>query len=153
MTKFISTELVRFMSQIQGQSQNLTLNQNQGQNLILNSGFSTLYCSCFKQIDGCFLDRLPADIGHFADFEQVKNSHFSGFGQSLSKSENGSFADSGEVKKNKQSYNKTPVGETGCLRTFGLLPRATGTPSWLVRPVKVSTSSELYPDTRLFFFI
>ena len=28
----------------------------------------------------------------------------------------------------------------------------TGTPLWLVRPVKVSTSSKLYPDTRLLFF-
>ena len=28
----------------------------------------------------------------------------------------------------------------------------TGTPLWLLRPVKVSTSSKLYPDTRLFFF-
>ena len=29
---------------------------------------------------------------------------------------------------------------------FGLLIHVTGTPTWLVRPVKVSTSSELYPD-------
>ena len=28
----------------------------------------------------------------------------------------------------------------------------TGTPLWLLRPVKVSTSSKLYPDTRLLFF-
>ena len=31
------------------------------------------------------------------------------------------------------------------------LPCVTGTPPWLLRTVKVSNSSELYPDTRLFF--
>ena len=37
--------------------------------------FSTLYCLCFKQIDGCFLDGLLADL------EQVKKkSHFADFG-------------------------------------------------------------------------
>ena len=30
-------------------------------------------------------------------------------------------------------------------------PHVTGTPPWLLRPVKVSTSSELYPNTWLFF--
>ena len=33
----------------------------------------------------------------------------------------------------------------------GLLPCVTGTSPWLLRPVKVSTSSELYPDALLFF--
>ena len=32
------------------------------------------------------------------------------------------------------------------------LPCVNGTPPWLLRPVKVSTSSKLYPDTRLFFY-
>ena len=32
-----------------------------------------------------------------------------------------------------------------------LLPYVTGTPSWLLRPMKASTSSELYPNTGLFF--
>ena len=31
------------------------------------------------------------------------------------------------------------------------LPCVTGTTPWFLRPVKVSTSSELYPNTRLFF--
>ena len=35
---------------------------------------------------------------------------------------------------------------------FRPLPRVTGTPPWLLRPMRVSTSSELYPDTRLFLF-
>ena len=34
---------------------------------------------------------------------------------------------------------------------FRPLPRVTGTPPWLLRPMRVSTSFELYPDTRLFF--
>ena len=33
---------------------------------------------------------------------------------------------------------------------FGPLPHVTGTPPWLLRPKRVSTSSELYPDTWLF---
>ena len=35
---------------------------------------------------------------------------------------------------------------------FRSLPHVTGTPPWLLRPMRVSTSSELYPDTWLFFF-
>ena len=34
---------------------------------------------------------------------------------------------------------------------FTPLPHVTGTPPWLFRPMRVSTSSELYPDTWLFF--
>ena len=34
---------------------------------------------------------------------------------------------------------------------FRPLPRVTGIPPWLLRPMRVSTSSELYPDARLFF--
>ena len=34
---------------------------------------------------------------------------------------------------------------------FWLLPHVTSTSSWLLRPVRVSTSSELYLDARLFF--
>ena len=73
------------------------------------------------------------------DFEQViiKNSHFTDFEH---------------VKK---TNNKTPVGETGYLCIFFLfrpLPHVNGTPPWLLRPMRVSTSSELYPNTWLFFF-
>ena len=50
-----------------------------------------------------------------------------------------------------KNYNKTPLGETGCLSIFGPPPRFTCTLPWLLRLVKVSTSSELYPDMRLFF--
>ena len=35
---------------------------------------------------------------------------------------------------------------------FRPLPRVTGTPPWLLRPMRVSTSSELHLDTRLFLF-
>ena len=35
---------------------------------------------------------------------------------------------------------------------FWLLPNVTGTPSWLLRPARVFTSSELYPNIWLFFF-
>ena len=34
---------------------------------------------------------------------------------------------------------------------FWPLPHVTGTPPWLLRHVRVSTSSELYPNTWLFF--
>ena len=77
-----------------------------------------------------------SDPRYFADFEQVKifSSHLDDFEQ---------------VKK---TSNKTPVGETGSLCIF-FWPwsHVTGTPPWLLRPVKVSTSSELYPNTWLFF--
>ena len=49
--------------------------------------------------------------------------------------------------------NKTLLIETGCLSIFGSPPCVTDTPPWLLRPVKVSTSSELYPDTRYFFWM
>ena len=48
--------------------------------------------------------------------------------------------------------NKTPIGETGCLSIFlRPLPWVNSTPPWLLKTMKVSTSSELYPNTRLFF--
>ena len=50
------------------------------------------------------------------------------------------------------SLCKTPLGETGSLCIFFWpWPHITGTPPWLLRPVRVSTSSELYPNTWLFF--
>ena len=72
----------------------------------------------------------------FGDFEQVKKSSY--------------FAAFEQVKK---TNSKTPVGETGCLCIFLFrpLPHVTGTPPWLLRPMRVSTSSELYPHTVLFF--
>ena len=63
-------------------------------------------------------------ISHFSDFEQVKKSY----------------------EQNSLGRNRMPIHF--CLRP---LPCVTGTPPWLPRPVKVSTSSELYPDTRLVF--
>ena len=61
----------------------------------------------------------------------------------MSKTKNvGYFANSGQVKNN--TDNKTPLGETGCLSNFV---------SPALRPMKVSTSSELYPDKRLFLFL
>ena len=36
---------------------------------------------------------------------------------------------------------------------FRPLPYVTSTPPWLLRPIRVSTSSELYPDTCLFFWM
>ena len=50
------------------------------------------------------------------------------------------------------NYNKALMGETECLRIFGPPPHVTRFPPWLLRSVKVSTSSELYPNTRLFLF-
>ena len=86
--------------------------------------------------------RMPASwievviSSHFADFKQVKNLIV--ILLTLGKSKN-------------QPYSKIPLEETGCLSIFGL-PPVTGTPPWLLR-LKVSTSSELYPDTlgSLFF--
>ena len=79
-------------------------------------------------------------ISHFADFEQfiIKISHFADFEQV------------------KQYYQQNSLGRTGCLGIFVFLrptPCVTGTPPWLLRPVKASTSSELYSDTRLFFLM
>ena len=57
------------------------------------------------------------------------------------------------LNKSSNTINKTPLGETRCLSIFFLrsLPCVTGTPPWLLRPMKASTSSELYPNTGLFF--
>ena len=53
----------------------------------------------------------------------------------------------------KKPNNKTPLGETGCIDISFLrpLPCVTCAPPWLLRPMRVSTSSELYPDTWLSF--
>ena len=61
------------------------------------------------------------------------------------------MTDFGEVKN--KIDNKTPLRETGCLSIFWPPPGITGTPCWLLRSVKVSTSSELYPSRKLLFFI
>ena len=55
------------------------------------------------------------------------------------------------LNKNKNKH-KTPLGETGYLGIFlRPLPCVTGTPPQLLRSVRVSTSSELYPDTGFFW--
>ena len=76
-------------------------------------------------------------ISHFADFEQViiKISHFADFEQV------------------KQYYQQNSLGRNRMPRHFFLRPPpcVTSTPPWLLRPVKASTSSELYPNTRLCF--
>ena len=43
-------------------------------------------------------------------------------------------------------YKLNSLGKTGCLSNFlGLFFHATGTSSWLLRPIMVSISSGLYP--------
>ena len=77
-------------------------------------------------------------FSHFADFEQViiKISHFADFEQVIIK----------------LVINKTPLGETRYRGIFFLrpLPCVTRTPTQLLRPVRVSTGSELYPNTGFF---
>ena len=70
---------------------------------------------------------------HFADFEQViiKISHFADF----------------EQEQNSLGRNRIP---RHFLRP---LPCVTGTPPQLLRPVRVSTGSELYPDTGFLEFL
>ena len=51
----------------------------------------------------------------------------------------------------KTTLQQNSLGRNWMPRHFGPPPRVTGTPPWLLRLVKDSTSSELYPDTRLFF--
>ena len=82
-------------------------------------------------------------ISHFADFEQViiKISHFADFEQVIIKISY--FADF-EQEQNSLGRNRIP-------RNFlGPLPCVTGPPPQLLRPVRVSTGSELYPDTEFF---
>ena len=50
------------------------------------------------------------------------------------------------------SLGKSPLRETGCLSNFFGYSNVTGTPTWLLRLVKVSTSSELYPNTSVAYF-
>ena len=56
--------------------------------------------------------------------------------------------------KPKKPNSKISIRETGYLCIFLIRPLrlVTGAPPWLLRPMMVSTSSELYPDTQLFFF-
>ena len=87
---------------------------------------------------------------HFADFEQVKKLVF--IFPTLDKSKINLMT----WDKSKITNSKTPVGETGYLCIcflFRPLHHVTGTPPWLLRPMRVSTSSELYPDTWLFLFL
>ena len=58
------------------------------------------------------------------------------------------------LNRSKKTNSKTPVGETGYLCIFFVfrpLPHVTSTPPQLLRPVRASTGSELYPNTWLFF--
>ena len=77
-------------------------------------------------------------ISHFADFEQVimKISHFADFGQVIIKISH--FADF-EQEQNSLRRNQIP---RHFLRP---LPCVTGTPLQLLRPVRVSTSSDSTP--------
>ena len=69
---------------------------------------------------------------YFVDFEQVKNSLLT-------------------LNKLKKLTMKHPWEKLDAYASvFWPGPHVTGTPPWLLRPVKVSTSSELYPDTWLF---
>ena len=49
-------------------------------------------------------------------------------------------------------WQQNSLGRNQMPEHFWRLFCVTGTPPWLLRPVKVSTSSELYPDMRLLFF-
>ena len=74
---------------------------------------------------------------HFADFEQViiKISHFSDLEEVITKI----------------SHQQNSIGRNRIPRHFlRPLPCVTGTPPQLLRPVRVSTGSELYPDTGFF---
>ena len=76
-------------------------------------------------------EQVIIKISHFVDFEQViiKISHFVDFEQ-------------------EQNF----LGRNQMLRHFFLrpLPCVTGTPPQLLRPVRVSSGSELYPNTGFF---
>ena len=56
-------------------------------------------------------------------------------------------------KSYKQHYQQNSLGGNRMPRHLflRLLPCVTGTPPWLLRPMKASTSSELYLNTELFF--
>ena len=79
----------------------------------------------------------------FADFEQVKkcSSYFAGFGQ----------AKIILLTLNKSKKLPREKSDAYAFFLFRPLPHVTGTPPWLLRPMRVSTSSELYPDTWLIF--
>ena len=82
-------------------------------------------------------------ISHFANFEQViiKVTHFSDFEEVIIKISH--FA---TLNKNK-TLGRNRIPWHFCLRP---LPCLTGTLPQLLRPVRVSTDSELYPDTGFF---
>ena len=95
-------------------------------------------------------EQVIIKICHFADFEQVivQICHFADFEQAITKISH--FAAFEQVK---QYYQQNSFGRNRMPRHFFLrpLPCVTGTPPWLLRPMKASTSSELYPNTGLFF--
>ena len=82
-------------------------------------------------------------ISHFADFEQViiKISHFADFEQVIIKISH--FADF-EQEQNSLGRSRIPRHQRRPL------PCVTDTPPQLLRPVMVSTASELYTDTGFF---
>ena len=77
---------------------------------------------------------------HFANFERIifKSSHFDDFEQVIIKSSR--FTDF-EQEQNSLGRNRIPK------HFLRPLPCVTGTPPQLLRPVRVSTGSELYPKT------
>ena len=88
-------------------------------------------------------EQVIIKISHFSDFEQViiTISHFADFEQVIIKISY--FADF-EQEQNSLGRNRIP-------RQFlGPLLSVTGTPPQLLRPVRVSTGSELYPNTGFF---
>ena len=99
-------------------------------------------------------EQVIIKISPFADFEQViiKICHFADFERVIIKISH--FADFEQVIiKISHLVNKPPLGETGCLGIFlRPLPCVTGTQLQLLRPVRVSTSSELYLNTGSLFF-
>ena len=79
---------------------------------------------------------VASDPSHFDAFEQVKNL----------------IVILLTLNKLKKLTTKLPWEKLDAYASFFWpWPHVTGTPPWLLRPVKVSTSSELYPDTWLFF--
>ena len=88
-------------------------------------------------------EQVIIKISHFAVFEQViiKISHFADFEQVIIKISH--FADF-EQEQNSLGRNRIP---RHFLRP---LPCVTSTPPQLLRPVRVSTGSELYPNTQFF---
>ena len=80
---------------------------------------------------------LNKSIGYFVDFEQVKKILVVIL-LTLNKS---------KIKVT----TKLPWEKLDAYAFFWLSPHVIGTPPWLLRRVRVSTSSELYANSRLFF--